>query len=292
MKHLKLYITAALATLAAGAFAQDTLAAGNKRILVTEENNRTKVQVYRVEPDGREHEQKLVFEGHYGPNLSYERRERDGYLHIPIPFRRRSFNPHWDGFSMGFANLSRPNLEGLADMADGVELVADESLEYNLQLFEKGVPLGRQSNFLIVFGAGMRWSRYVQSGNLVFMNVDGRTELFPTEREAVTSRLNLTSIVIPIILECQNRGFFFSAGIEGVFKTASSAKLTYRNDRGKKRTEIMEKRLNLRPVSFDILLQTGFNHFGIYARYSPISIFNTGKGPDVYPVAVGAQWHF
>ncbi|MDR2534258.1 MAG: PorT family protein [Tannerellaceae bacterium] len=292
MKHLKLYITAALAIIAANAWAQDTLAAGNKRILVTEENNRTKVRVYSVEPNGREHEQKLVFEGHYGSNLSYERRERDGYLHIPIPFRRRSFNPHWDGFSIGFANLSRPNLEGLAEMPDGVELVADESLEYNLQLFEKGVPLGRQSNFIIVFGAGMRWSRYVQSGNLVFAGVDGRTQLCPTERDVIASRLNLTSIVIPIIIECQSNGFFFSAGVEGVFKTASSAKLEYRNERGKKRTETVEKRLNLRPVSFDILLQTGFNHFGVYARYSPLSLFNAGKGPDVYPIALGAQWHF
>jgi hypothetical protein len=42
----------------------------------------------------------------------------------------------------------------------------------------------------------------------------------------------------------------------------------------------------------EFMVQAGFDNFGVYARYSPMGLFESGKGPKVHPVALGLQLHF
>jgi len=43
--------------------------------------------------------------------------------------------------------------------------------------------------------------------------------------------------------------------------------------------------MNIRPFAVDVLLQGGIGSIGVYARYSPMTMFEKGKGPDVHPVS-------
>jgi hypothetical protein len=198
MKTTGLFIMAGLLLCAAKALPQDTtLLVNDRRIEMYEEGSRLKVKVYEDNE-----ERPLIFEGHYRDGNIYERRERS--IHIHLPFRRKSFEPHWAGFGVGFANFADESMEHINDVS-GVSLQGGSSLEYNLNLIEKPFRLGKHSNWAVVTGAGLRWSRYRVDGEFYFKEENKFTGLhpIPEEMDHLVSKLNITSLTIPLLLEWQ-----------------------------------------------------------------------------------------
>lgn len=269
--------------------------AGGRRIEIKERADRLKVKVYELNDEGDSVPAEMVFEGHYRDGKSYEQRRHVQSLRIPVPTWDKDFNPHWAGFGMGFANLADGSLH--VNDVGGLSLRSGNSLEYNLNVLEKAFPFSRY-HWAVVTGAGMRWSRYRLDGNAYLKETDGVTSLHPMA-EGLTlkaSKLNITSLTIPLLLEWQKRRrrhtqFFVSAGVVGVIKTCSSSKIVYRDAAGKKRKEKVDGGMNLRPVSMDFLVQAGLSWIGVYAKYAPITLFEDGKGPKVHPVSIGLQLH-
>lgn len=300
MKRLILILAALLPL---GAYAEtvipvkpDTVIhADRRRIEIKEDGDRVKVRVYEQDRDGEFEEDEKIFEGHYVNGQSYERRKYIRAVCIPVPTWDKDFSPHWAGFGMGFANFADGKLN-INDI-DGVSLRSGKSLEYNLNFLETSVPFSR-SGFAFVTGAGIRWSRYRIDTNSYFQEVDGVTSLQPVPDGIFLkkSKLNITSLTIPLLLEWQKRKhkktrFFLSAGVVGVIKTCSSSKVVYINEAGKKEKHKMDTGMNIRPVTMDILLQAGFRGIGIYAKYSPVGLFESGRGPLVHPVSLGLHLH-
>ena len=188
-----------------------------------------------------------------------------------------------------------------------VKALTPERLAKTEGMIEKWGPLavflGRFFPFIRTFMpfisgiSGMRWSRYRIDTNEYFKEIDGVTALRPAP-EGVTlkaSKLNITSLTIPLLLEWQPKKrsseFFLSAGVVGVIKTCSSSKIVYNDASGKKHKEKMDSGMNIRPVTMDFLFQAGWDWIGLYAKYSPIDLFENGKGPKVHPVSIGLQLH-
>ncbi|MDR2118759.1 MAG: PorT family protein [Tannerellaceae bacterium] len=300
MKTVWALAAAVLGTLAAGAAPTDTVVVvDGKRIELTESDERIKVKVFDADADGDTVESRLLFEGHYGNGRRYERRSHFRSVNVPIPsWNRRGFNPHWAGFGMAFVSFSDGQLSRINDVG-GLSLRSGSSLEYTFNIWEEHYLLSSKSSWAVVTGMGMTWSRYRIEGNHYLAETDGVTSLHPAPQGTAysSSRLNITSITIPILLEWQNRRkgsvpLFFSAGVVGSVKTASSSRVTYRDGSGKNKNVKMDGGMNLRPVTVHILLQAGLNHLGLYAKYSPMQLFEGGKGPEVYPVALGLMFHF
>ena len=301
MKNVLLFLAtcfplAAVATTGVQPAATDTvIVVENKRIEVKDNGDRMKVKVYELTEEGDSIDSDMVFEGHYRDGQNYERRKHIRSLNIPVPTWDKDFSAHWAGFGMGFCNFADGSLH--VNDVDGVSLRGGKSLEYNLNFMEWSFPFSRY-NWAVVTGAGMRWNRYRLDTNNYFKEVDGVTVLQPAP-EGITykaSKLNTTSLTIPLLLEWQKRrhhktSYFFSAGVVGVVKTMSSSKVVYTDDRGKTRKEKMDGGMNLRLVSMDIMLQAGLDWIGIYARYSPVSAFKHNKGPELYPVSIGLHLH-
>ena len=80
--------------------------------------------------------------------------------------------------------------------------------------------------------------------------------------------------------------------MEYSFKTASSSRIHYINENNKKQKEKVDSGMNLRPGTMDVLVQAGSNDIGVFARYSPISIFEKDKGLELYPFTVGVMLYF
>lgn len=268
--------------------ADTTIRLEKKRIEVKDNGDRLKVRVYETDTDGTQVDDELVFEGHYRDGQSYERRKHIRTINIPVPTWDRDFSAHWAGFGMGFNSFTGDNLA----------LRKGSSLEYNLNFMEFSLPFSRY-NWAIVTGAGLRWNRYRLDTDAYLMEVDGITQLVPVpdDMNFKKSKLNTTSITIPVLLEWQTRKvrhrprFFISGGVVGVVKTMSSSKVTYVNEKGKSKTEKMDGGMNLRPVTMDLLFQAGVGCMGLYFKYSPIESFESGKGPKVNPISFGVQIH-
>jgi hypothetical protein len=300
MKKVLLPAALALCVTAMDAMPADTtITVNGKRIEVTESGDRMKVKVFDTSGDNGDIEDEMIFEGHYKDGRSHESRKYARSINIPIPtWSRRGFDAHWAGFGVGFANISDAQLTQINDV-DGLSLRSGNSLEYNLNFWEEEFLLSPGSGWAIVTGAGMRWSRYRIAGDRYLAETDGVTFLHPAPPGSVitVSKLNITSLTIPLLLEWQNRHkggvpLFFSAGVVGVIKTASSSRITYKDVTGRTQKSKMDSGMNLRPISVDVLLQAGFDKLGVYARYSPLALFEKRKGPEIYPVAIGLQLHF
>lgn len=259
-----------------------------KRIEVKDNGDRMKVRVYELTEEGDSIDDEMVFEGHYRDGQSYERRKHIRMLNIPVPTWDRNFSAHWAGFGMGFNSFSDGDLS----------LRKGNSLEYNLNFMEFSFPFSRY-NWAVVTGAGLRWNRYRLDANAYLKEVDGVTVLVPAPDDMVykKSKLNITSITIPVLLEWQTPKkkhrprFFVSGGVVGVVKTMSSSKVTYNDERGKSRTDKMDGGMNIHPVTMDLLFQVGTGCIGAYFKYSPIELFENNKGPEVHPVSFGLHLH-
>lgn len=273
-----------------------TIRIDNKRIEISETEDRMKVRIYESDERGDEIENEKVFEGHYKNGQSYERRYHRRSLNIPLPTWDRDFDSHWAGFGMGFANFADGNFN--INDVDGVTLKSEKSLEYNLNFLEKSFPISKY-NWAIVTGVGMRWSRYRIKTNEYFKENEEGITVLNSAPEGITyskSKLNITSLTIPVLLEWQSRRvqgerFFLSAGVVGVIKTISSSKVEYRDSNNKKQKEKMDRGMNIRPVTMDFLIQGGYDWIGFYMKYSPIELFEGGKGPKVHPVSIGLHLH-
>ncbi|MDR1919990.1 MAG: PorT family protein [Tannerellaceae bacterium] len=295
MKNVWLIIALGLCSAAVKAQSIDTiLVINNKRVEMMENGDRLKVKVFEQTENEGVIEKELVFEGHYKDGRSHESRKYIRSVNIPLPtWSRRGFDGHWFGAGIGFANFADKQLKYINDI-DGVSLHSGSSLEFNLNFWEEEFLFSKKSGWALITGLGMRWSRYRIEGNLYFAEADGITGLHPAP-EGVTysaSKLNITSLTIPLLLEWQNRRkgsipLFLSAGVLGVIKTASASRVSYPGNKNRK----MDGGMNLRPLSFDFLAQAGLNWIGVYAKYSPLGIFESGKGPLLYPVSIGLQIH-
>jgi hypothetical protein len=258
-----------------------------------------KIKVFDTTVNDGETENEPIFEGHYKNGQSYESRKYIRSVNVSIPtWKKKGFNPHWSGLGIGFANFTDLHLTQINDVG-GISLRSENSLEYNFNIIEACHPLSQKSNWAIVTGVGMRWSRYRIEGNQYIAETDGITFLHPAPPGATisASKLNITSLTIPLLLEWQNRRtenipFFVSAGLVGVVKTISSSKITYKDLSNHTQKAKMDRGMNIRPISFDVLLQAGFDMIGVYAKYSPLELFENEKGPKIHPVSIGLQLHF
>ena len=272
---------------------------GNKRILVKDNDlkQRTEVQVYEKynNRDSTFYEQ--VFEGHYRDGKSNEQRKYLATIDIPMPQQRRwkssRFYAHWAGFGVGFAGF-----EERGDYND-FSFSASKSLEYTFNIFEKTIPISKYYKWAVVTGFGFRWTRYRVKGNYHFQEIDDYTELIHAPENITYSKsvLGITTLNFPLLLEWQafNGKLFFSGGVVGSIKSWSSSYIEYQDNNGRRRKtekEKIDRGMTLRPVTMDILLQAGTRGFGAYARYSPISIFENKKGPELYPLSFGLMLHF
>ena len=71
---------------------------------------------------------------------------------------------------------------------------------------------------------------------------------------------------------------------------------TYRvmyDDPSKGRVNMVESRgLQTNPLTLDIMVQVGYSCIGFYAKYSPVGVFQQGKGADVHAASIGCMLHF
>lgn len=267
----------------------------DKTIVVNDVNDETTVSVYHInENDTINHQ--MIYEGIFVEERTIER-EYDNRFEISIPevFRpkkRNNFDSHWGGFGIGFTNLPESmNFDGELSSI----ITPSNSLQYNLNFGDATYSFGL-NNVRLVLGLGIQFnSVHLQSNKAI--EIDNFKSIITTTEPGDnynTSRLHFTYITIPFLLEYNSpscRGFFINGGLVGKIKTASSSKVWY-HEEGKKRKTKMPGDLNIRPVSFNFIVQAGFASYGIFASYTPLDLFMSNKGPKGNQVAIGLQFYF
>ncbi|MDR0824260.1 MAG: hypothetical protein LBN74_04150 [Prevotella sp.] len=197
--------------------------------------------------------------------------------------KKKHLNPHWAGLGMGFMNYS--------DIPNG-GLKISESHNFTVNLIDFHKQLGR-SNWLIVSGIGTEWSRYHFDENAALTKID-KTAVFQPAPDGInykSTKLLAYYVTIPLLLEYQTSGFHISGGIVGFFKYYSKSQVKYNVD-NEKIVKNMGRDLNIRPVDMKLRLQVGIRDVSVYGYYSPFSMFDKDKGPDMKTYMIGVMVGF
>jgi hypothetical protein len=201
-------------------------------------------------------------------------------------WKKKATESHWTGLGYAFIDLA-----GLP----GIDLNLSRSHSVLLNLADYFVPFNR--NWLAVTGLGFDWSRYHFRGNNRLQTVDGKTAFVPDpeNREYHASRLLVYYATIPLLLEYQtkinrNHSFFVYGGVEGLVKLYSKSQIDVKTPNGIKKEDYRD--LNLLPVNFRFTARIGIENFSIFGYYQPVSMFESGKGPDIRSQGIGLMLNF
>ena len=245
---------------------------------------------------------KVVYEGQFAEEKTFEKWTVVEEIGLQIPFLGKSnerhqgrMEPHWAGIGWGFANISNASFK--INNIDGVSLKSGSSSEFFVNLIEKILPIYK-NKLGITTGLGFNWRTYSMDYNTHFVNNNGLTDVYdaPVGVKYEYSKLKTAHITLPVLLEWQPGGldddFFVSVGIICGVKTYSVSKIKFKNESGDMIKRVEDKGLNVSPLSLDYYAQIGYGSFNVFAKYSPFSIFESGKGPDVRAVSLGLVLDF
>lgn len=203
--------------------------------------------------------------------------------------KNRKYDPHWDGIGFSFLSIANEN-----DIP-GLDLMASKSYSITINPVEYYLPIGR-SNWMLVSGLGIDWSRYHFRGNHGLGIADGTAQFIPAPEgiQYSSSKLLAYYFTLPLLVEFQTNlntpsrsTFFVSAGVVGYLKCYSKSQVAFDRKR-----EDLGRDLNLHPFGLRYMVQAGVNGFSLVATYSPFSMFRSGKGPDMRTMSLGVSLSF
>jgi hypothetical protein len=278
-----------------------TLQYKNKTIQLQDSIGQMKVTVF----DNDSIPYKKVYEGIFSDGKSYEKWTVVEELGIQLPFWNKHSNKkkkdytmeaHWAGLGWGFANISDVNYK--LNNIDGVSLKSESSNEFYFNLSEKILPIYK-NNLGITTGLGFDWRNLYLDNNTHLLEVNDLTDVYPAPADIKYeySRLRTFNITVPLMLEWQptfgrNHELFVTAGVVGGVNTYASHKVKYKDTNGNTVKLIESKGLNIAPLTLDFIGQLGYGDWSIFAKYAAFSMFQSGKGPDVRGVSLGATLNF
>ena len=281
-------LTASLTVNAQTQTVKDTTVFFNqKKILVTDSTDQVKVQVYKTDTT----EYKKIYEGIFTDDKSYEKYSVETQLGFDFPFAKRkrysNFSGHFTGVGFG-ALYTTDNFTNFND-AGGMNVAFSNEITFNPIGYSLPIIKGY---FGMVSGLGMTWRNLHPGNNSHLVNNNGITAI-EAAPEGITynySRLRMFDLNLPIYLEIHPLGkseFYITGGVLFGINTFSSYKVKYKNENDKKISVVEGKDYNVNPFSVNYLVQMGWNDLGVYAKYTPTSLFKNDKGPDVQTFSVG-----
>jgi hypothetical protein len=153
-----------------------------------------------------------------------------------------------------------------------------------------------KNNFKIVTGFGFDYHSYDLS-NKVTLNPDSSftggfidsTNNFSYKK----NRLRNTYLQVPLLLEFNtsndpDKTFHLAFGVIGQFLISSRTKQVYENEKYEFKKERKDS-YNMNPFSAKAHVNMGYRGFTVYGEYSLTSLFQSGKGPELYPFTVGIR---
>lgn len=277
---------------------KDTTVRFNDKIIeIRDSVDQMNVKVLKVDGQGTT-AYKTVFEGLYSDNQSYERWSVVEELGIQIPFvtnkkkavkHRYDMKSHIGGFGWGRVCMT----DGVSlNKVSGVELDLNRSYEFNYNMIEHITPI--IFHYLgISSGVGFSWRYYYLDNKTYFREDNNLVTVLsgdPTFKYKY-SRLSNWYLTVPVMLELQlfkssKYKPYVAAGVIGDIRLATSNKTKYVNATGST-MRTTQRGMNVLPLSMDYVAQAGMGKVSIYAKYSPVGIFEKGKGPDVQHASLG-----
>jgi hypothetical protein len=160
-------------------------------------------------------------------------------------------------------------------------------LNLSLKLSEKSIPNRNDYRMLFLYtGLSIQWNTYRFDDDVRILTDDDGLKVYRDENPSKKSKLVVTYLVVPLILEYQfNQYWWVSAGAEFDFKVGSYSRYINYVDGEKVRYKARESFWlnNFKP---DLVAKIGFLNLSIVGRYSLVPLFKEDKGPELFPYSL------
>ncbi len=279
-----------------------TIITKKNTIKVIEEEGKINVQVFEKKDTTKQ--LKKVYEGVFTDEQEYEKwsvktpvesiLKGIGVLNKKAKRkkrRKRYAKPRWAGLGWGFCTITDGSQ---FDDIDGMSLKGEKSNEFvwniaNVRLTPK------HEHFVLSTGLGLDWKNLHFENNSRLVEINNVTGMAPAPVgiHYDFARLRVFYVTVPLIATFQpTRSLFVSAGVVGGINAFTNQRLKYRNITGEYVKKNNKKGLNVARFSCDFIGQVGYGSFGFFAKYSPISLFQKDKGPEVQTASLGLKIFF
>ncbi|MFW5821581.1 MAG: outer membrane beta-barrel protein [Bacteroidota bacterium] len=208
--------------------------------------------------------------------------------------KKSKFKPHWAGVEVGINNYVNNDFTmELAPANSYMDLNTGRSWNFNLNFMEYGIGLGTDKVGLVT-GLGIGWSNYhFDNGNAIIENEDGNIVEYNISNESASvqrSKLQTTYLTAPLLMEFQipvgKKRLFLSGGVLGGVKLGSKTKMVYTVNGDKQKDKVKDD-FNMSVLRYGFTARVGYRNLKLFANYYPTSLFEKGKGPELYPFSVG-----
>lgn len=214
-------------------------------------------------------------------------------------FSRRddAFRGHLGGFELGLNSYGEGYFITSLESEDSyLDLNSSKSMAFNM--ISPGVSLGITKRFGLVASLGLNFNNYRFSGNnSVSVDEDGilMAEYPPLTVHYEKSKLATLYAVLPVILEGQipvshSSSVNIGVGVIGAVKLGSHTKVVYFEDGKQKVKNRDDFSLNL--LRYGVTGRLGYEMLQVYGTCYLSPMFETGKGPELYPFEVGIALTF
>lgn len=226
-------------------------------------------------------------------NNCKQKDESDFNFYFPFkPESKRKKSSSYPANSLSVGNSLMIGFVGVANSANpckfnmgrSIEIFAPTLVSLNCKTSRRGPT--------ITLGFGLGWKNFHSKNGVLLQKefIDDEEVLditkFPAGAYKKSSHIHMFSLMIPLIIK-QKVGNKLQLGLGATldFNTHMCAKTQYKLD-GVETKENWNPAAR-RPISYDILFTINYGHIGWYVKYSPLSIFKTGEGPNTTAISTG-----
>lgn len=242
---------------------------GRKRIVIIKDDNKTIYEFPDNDPD-------------YESDFEY--------------VERRGFSGHWSGFEIGINGFMDAN-RSMVMKDDLAWLDLKQGRSWNINVNFMQYSLGLISDKVgLVTGMGVEFNDY-HFGNPISLMKNDQGVIVPDSSylkagyRVDKTKLSIVNLTVPLLLEFQiptgdrYHRIYFSGGIICGINVGSHTKVVYNNN-GKQKDKNRGD-FNIATLRYGLTARIGYRGLRLFANYYPTSLFEDGKGPEVYPFAVG-----
>lgn len=208
----------------------------------------------------------------------------------------KKFKGHWSGFELGINGFMDNNrsMTQTGDIA-WMDLKQARSWNTNINLTQYSIGFGTDKAGLVT-GLGLEFNDYHFSNPISLKVVDGVTVVDSSYIQAgyrvEKTKITMSHLTLPLLLEFQlpmgekrKDRIYISAGVVGGVRLGSHTKVVY--DDGSRRKDKNRSDFNIATLRYGLTARMGYKGIRLFANYYPVQLFEKGKGPELYPFAIG-----
>jgi hypothetical protein len=200
---------------------------------------------------------------------------------------QKKFKGHWQGLDLGFNGYTNEDYS-MYDVDDFMSIKQEKSYEVGLNLLEFNIGL-HQPNIGLVTGLGFAFNDYkFENRYTIYRDVDRTEPIYLTYDDLEKTKLSVQYLNVPLLLEFHipvnnHEGHIYvNAGVLGAVKIGSHTKVKHGDSKDKDHDGF-----NINSFKYDATARIGYKGFGLYAKYSLVPLFESGKGPELTPFTIG-----